>query len=258
MISSSLISNTQKTFFNSFCRHFSSSIPIYKKHNNQQQSSSFQNNNNNNTFTKDEIIQAKSWLDNLSTDSLPPVSKFAISYSRSSGPGGQNVNKVSTKSTVKLASSLWNSSASWIPKYCRYILFHPSFSSFQNQNQNQNFVYGKSTTKHTISLSITIKSEKNESQQLTVMVPATPFAYTTSDGLVIQSDRTRSRTENVADCFDKLISAIKSYVHVPSLEISEKDLEKWQKIKHREKSNLVKTKKLHSLKKATRKRPIDD
>ncbi|XP_065591655.1 large ribosomal subunit protein mL62 [Cyrtonyx montezumae] len=44
-----------------------------------------------------------------------PVDRLTISYSRSSGPGGQNVNKVNTKAEVRFHLA----SADWIPEAAR-------------------------------------------------------------------------------------------------------------------------------------------
>ncbi|XP_073462272.1 large ribosomal subunit protein mL62 [Aquarana catesbeiana] len=44
-----------------------------------------------------------------------PVDRLTISYSKSSGPGGQNVNKVNTKAEVRFQLS----SAEWIPEDVR-------------------------------------------------------------------------------------------------------------------------------------------
>ena len=40
----------------------------------------------------DELSAARKWLDGLTIDALPKDA-FEVSYARSSGPGGQNVNK---------------------------------------------------------------------------------------------------------------------------------------------------------------------
>ncbi|KAK2151404.1 hypothetical protein LSH36_364g01062 [Paralvinella palmiformis] len=47
-----------------------------------------------------------------------PVDELDVRYSRSSGPGGQNVNKVSTKVEVRFHVQ----SASWIPDFAKEIL----------------------------------------------------------------------------------------------------------------------------------------
>ncbi|XP_069728507.1 large ribosomal subunit protein mL62 [Phaenicophaeus curvirostris] len=44
-----------------------------------------------------------------------PMARLAVSYSRSSGPGGQNVNKVNTKAEVRFHLA----SADWIPEAVR-------------------------------------------------------------------------------------------------------------------------------------------
>ncbi|XP_056286243.1 peptidyl-tRNA hydrolase ICT1, mitochondrial [Pseudoliparis swirei] len=48
-----------------------------------------------------------------------PVDRLTVSYSRSSGPGGQNVNKVSTKAEVRFHVQ----TADWIPEDVRQAIF---------------------------------------------------------------------------------------------------------------------------------------
>ncbi|XP_075033977.1 large ribosomal subunit protein mL62 [Mixophyes fleayi] len=54
-----------------------------------------------------------------------PIDRLSISYSKSSGPGGQNVNKVNTKAEVRFHLS----SADWIPEDIRQKI------SVQNKNR---------------------------------------------------------------------------------------------------------------------------
>lgn len=69
------------------------------------------------SFTKEEIALAQEWLDSF-TPSQIPKDHFTISFSRSSGPGGQKVNKTSSKATIQLEPHVWLNPyyCSWIPK----------------------------------------------------------------------------------------------------------------------------------------------
>ncbi|KAG9755041.1 hypothetical protein KCU73_g5544, partial [Aureobasidium melanogenum] len=52
----------------------------------------------------DELDAARRWLANFDTETIPR-SICDVSFSRSSGPGGQNVNKVNSKATLRLPLS---------------------------------------------------------------------------------------------------------------------------------------------------------
>ncbi|KAG5297366.1 peptidyl-tRNA hydrolase domain-containing protein [Histoplasma ohiense] len=55
-------------------------------------------------FTDEELAIARSWLSQLTPRTIPR-DIGDVSYSRSSGPGGQNVNKVNSKVTLKIPLS---------------------------------------------------------------------------------------------------------------------------------------------------------
>lgn len=63
------------------------------------------------------------FVSKLSTRTLPKQ-HFRVSYSRSSGPGGQKVNKTSSKATIQL-DNLY--SQSWIPIELRNLLTSSNF-----------------------------------------------------------------------------------------------------------------------------------
>ncbi|KAF1810658.1 hypothetical protein P152DRAFT_380426, partial [Eremomyces bilateralis CBS 781.70] len=50
----------------------------------------------------DELRGARRWLNDFNPKSIPE-SICEVTYSRSSGPGGQNVNKVNSKATLRIA-----------------------------------------------------------------------------------------------------------------------------------------------------------
>jgi peptidyl-tRNA hydrolase ICT1 len=51
--------------------------------------------------SEDDVRAARSWLQKLDAETIPK-SICELSFSRSSGPGGQNVNKVNSKATLKV------------------------------------------------------------------------------------------------------------------------------------------------------------
>ncbi|KAJ1911652.1 hypothetical protein IWQ60_010038 [Tieghemiomyces parasiticus] len=66
-------------------------------------------------LSDDEIRAVRSWAERLTIESIPRRT-FDMSFHRSSGPGGQNVNKVNTK--VDMRFNLRK--AKWIPDYVRH------------------------------------------------------------------------------------------------------------------------------------------
>jgi len=51
--------------------------------------------------SENDIANARIWLLNFTADSIPKH-LWKVTYSRSSGPGGQNVNKVNSKATLRV------------------------------------------------------------------------------------------------------------------------------------------------------------
>jgi len=67
-----------------------------------------------------DVLKSKEWLQSFDSSQIPRH-LFNISYSRSSGPGGQKVNKTSSKATVSLNEGEWlqSSKCYWIPSPIR-------------------------------------------------------------------------------------------------------------------------------------------
>lgn len=98
---------------------------------------------------------------------------------------------VSTKATVKLDKAAWET-ASWIPEQVRQQLLSTGSGSSSSSGGNS---------------------------------AAFPYQVK-SGGIVIQSDRTRSRETNLADCFEKLVLAIKQSAYLPP-DLDETDIKRW-------------------------------
>ena len=75
------------------------------------------------------VEAAKTWLRDLNATTLPQ-NIFSFRYDRSSGPGGQNVNKLNTKCTLTLYNA---SQCSLIPEEIRMQLFNPASNQPQTK-----------------------------------------------------------------------------------------------------------------------------
>ncbi|XP_075703026.1 large ribosomal subunit protein mL62 [Rhinoderma darwinii] len=70
-----------------------------------------------------------------------PVDRLSISYSKSSGPGGQNVNKVNTKAEIRFHLS----SADWIPEDVRQKI---SVTNKNRINRNGELIVASQVSRH--------------------------------------------------------------------------------------------------------------
>ncbi|ODV68365.1 hypothetical protein HYPBUDRAFT_134338 [Hyphopichia burtonii NRRL Y-1933] len=70
-----------------------------------------------NELSQDQIDKARTWLESFQPDKIPRHI-FEITYSRASGPGGQKVNKTSSKATISMTENEWLD-----PKACFWIPF---------------------------------------------------------------------------------------------------------------------------------------
>ncbi|KAL7269407.1 hypothetical protein RUND412_007937 [Rhizina undulata] len=57
---------------------------------------------NSTSLDDEKVAQARKWLSSFTEESIPRRS-CEITFSRSSGPGGQNVNKINSKATLRLS-----------------------------------------------------------------------------------------------------------------------------------------------------------
>ncbi|OXV11397.1 hypothetical protein Egran_00839 [Elaphomyces granulatus] len=180
---------------------------------------------------EEQLRAAREWLANLDSKTIPRR-VGAVSFSRSSGPGGQNVNK--SVASPNQSSSDWNSELT--------LASHLSVS----------YLYYRVNTKATIKVPFSA---------LLPLVPpilhprlrASRYAAERSDALVIQSDESRRQSNNVDTCFEKLhqLLEVTAKTVIPG-ETSWGKRERVQKLQRVQKEVRLRTKKIHSSKKSSR------
>ncbi|ODV97298.1 hypothetical protein PACTADRAFT_29250, partial [Pachysolen tannophilus NRRL Y-2460] len=157
---------------------------------------------------KQEISFAKNWLKKLDTNTIPRK-LFDISFSRASGPGGQKVNKTSSKAIISLDQVTLEEQ---FPKFIPAIIYEQFIKSVE-------FKYFRPV----------------------------------NGGILIQSEDSRSRQENLENCFNKFITELKKIIKF------EQDIDldiklKWENIEKRERLNKIKIKENRKVKKENRKK----
>ncbi|KAI5277003.1 hypothetical protein E4T47_00015 [Aureobasidium subglaciale] len=163
----------------------------------------------------DELDAARRWLANFNAETIPR-NICDVSFSRSSGPGGQNVNKYFRRL----------SRPNKLRRLCR--------------------VNSKATLRLPLSallpmLPVVLRPAVSESR------------YSAKDDLVIQADDSRKQAENVHRCFIKLHEMIVQVGRevVPG-ETSAEQVERVKKLQKAENEGRLKMKKKHSDKKSAR------
>jgi len=115
--------------------------------------------------------EVEAWWNSFSRDSVP-FSSFEVNFARSSGPGGQNVNKVNTKAELRFPLS----SASWLHpwvrnqfriKFPRYITSDGDVvvSSDEHRTQKQNLEQCRKKLLEAIEQCARVPSATSEEQQ---------------------------------------------------------------------------------------------
>lgn len=155
----------------------------------------------------ENVEKCRQFLKQLARHTIPKNS-YKLAFSRSSGSGGQNVNKVSTKATLTLS---------------------------------EEFIY------------------RYLPKEVYLQLKAKNYRYFNKLGLeiVIQSDLTRLREQNIDDCFKKLVSLIRENVYFRNTENDAENKQKWEKIKKRTNEERIRQKKMVSQKKRDRGRIFD-
>ncbi|WVR05489.1 hypothetical protein IAU60_002507 [Kwoniella sp. DSM 27419] len=102
-------------------------------------------------------LLAREWVDNFKPDDVPKDA-YQVARSRSSGPGGQHVNKTESKVTIRC--DLTQAKGSWLPPFAfgplvrspHYLASPPSLqiSSQQSRTASQNLATAVSILHHTI------------------------------------------------------------------------------------------------------------
>lgn len=174
----------------------------------------------------DRFASARQWVRELRVSDVP-VSIYRVRYDRSSGPGGQNVNKVSTKCTLTIPGI---SRCEWLPSEVRGLL--------------------------TKGVCVANPDESNAKQIVASTLSGRPssYYYPANDKFIVRADETRSREQNRRLCLDKLVREIQDTCRFPGVE-NEATVSKWDSIKKQTNKIRLEGKRQVSEKKSARKKP---
>lgn len=162
------------------------------------------------------------WISKFNKTSIPNLC-YELQYIRSSGPGGQNVNKLNTKCSLKILNF--------------------SKSGFDIENTKSRTQY--QWIPNLILEQLLDGNEKTDFEQCDLMKL---YYKPLKDCLIIQSDSQRARHLNENDCFLKLQKLFEQGFYIEK-EISKEDKLKWEKIKKRENERRLKEKKFKKMQK---------
>lgn len=174
----------------------------------------------------DKYSYCSHWIAKFNSNSIPKLC-YEIQYIRSSGPGGQNVNKLNTK--------------------CSFRVLNFSKSGF-----NVDDVKARTQYQWIPDLLVDQLLKGNEKTNFNQCNLMKLYYKPLQDCLIIQSDSQRSRHLNEADCFLKLQKLFEQGFHIEK-ELSKSDKLKWEKIQTRENENRLKEKKFKKMQKELKK-----
>lgn len=130
----------------------------------------------------EDLAAARRWLAKLDAQTVPRH-LCEIAFSRSGGPGGQNVNKCVTVSSLRLIFAI--------------------FASKTNKRNNR--VNSKATLKIPLDTLLPFVPRVVHPQLL-----SSRYVAQRSNTLVIQSEESRKQASNVESCFEKLYQLLRS------------------------------------------------
>lgn len=124
------------------------------------------------TKAQGDSNNVRQWLQNLKPDKSL-LRHFKVTYTHSSGKGGQHVNKTDTKAQMSMSSSSW----------------YRSRGSWMNENAFDEIM-------------------KNYINKDTPVKKRFPY-FTISGDILVESQLTRYRDKNLQDCLDKFVHAVR-------------------------------------------------
>ncbi|ODV85278.1 hypothetical protein CANARDRAFT_28545 [[Candida] arabinofermentans NRRL YB-2248] len=175
-----------------------------------------------------EQIEFNDFLNDFKSKPIIHLSKlFEISYARSSGSGGQHVNKTETKAIIRISND--------------------KLQQMMNDNNNTN----NNTNLHPYFLKCIYFNYINPK---TPIFKKFPF-FTKSGDVLITAQESRKRQDNVLACLNKFRkSCLTCYEVVLSDDVDELTKNRWVDLQGRDDSIRLRSKKLKSDKKQSRKR----
>lgn len=163
---------------------------------------------------------ARTWLSQLRPD-RQLLRYFDVSYTHSSGKGGQHVNTSDSKAQIRMNSSSWyHSRNSWMDP----TVFDQVMSNYRD--------------------STTPQSKR--------------FSYFTASGdVLVESQRTRYRDRNLEDCLEKFVDELQR-CGMPKEETGAEKKLRWKKLKKRDNERRLEGKRRRKDKKEFRKVKVDN
>ncbi|GME80481.1 unnamed protein product [Ambrosiozyma monospora] len=161
--------------------------------------------------------EATNWLLNFTADPKTQLKHFKISFARSSGAGGQHVNTTDSKAIIRMTKNEWYKT--------------------------------KGSLIHSLVFDEIMKNYRDSSCPSHKKFPF----FTAKGDLMVSSERTRYRDNNLHDCLDKFVRAVKSCGEFKK-DTDKETVEKWEERRKDQNDRRLNSKKMKKDKKQSRRK----